>query len=119
MGQIQERAKDFLIPLFGGEESILDAHAQKAIATWATLATITGEYLSRKPEKTTFTLQQRDKFRRQKEPPSTIRIWIGRYKRQALRGQWVHVSFPLLSTKDIPNLTPDTVPVPSFRQLLS
>ena len=47
---IQERAKSHMIPLIEGQQKLIGAEAQTAIATWATMATITGEHISRQNE---------------------------------------------------------------------
>jgi len=102
MGQIQERARPYLVPLFDGHESILDSNAQTRIATWATMATMTGEHLSYDTESVAVPQSERDWFRKNGVPPDNWRILIGRYQRQAWREQWRHVSIPIYSAKDIP-----------------
>jgi hypothetical protein len=46
MGGIQSAAKPLLIPLIEGRRTTLGSSAQKAIAAWCAMATMTGEYLS-------------------------------------------------------------------------
>lgn len=115
MGRIQENTKPYLVPLFNGIESILDTDAQTKIATWATMATITGEYLGRRIEKTTFTLQERDWFRRNKRPFDNIRVWIGFLYRPKWNGQWVHVTMPILASKNFPGREPKDVARPNLQ----
>ena len=115
MSQIQERAKPFLIPLFEGKESVLDSAAQTLIASWAAMATMTGEYLSRDPENIAVSQAERTWFKKNRVPPDNWRILIGKYRRDEWKGQWYHVSMPIYSAKDIPRAKASNVRLPNHQ----
>jgi hypothetical protein len=95
MSRIQQRAKPFLIPLIEGSTSVLGTVAQKAIATWCVMATMTAEYLTHDLTSIAISQADRDWFRDHGSPPENWKIWIGRY--HGNRGQWTHFVVPVLS----------------------
>ena len=105
LSQIQEKAKPYLIPLFDGQTATLGKEAQRWIATWAAMATMTGEYLSRDMQNVAVPQQERTKFMRTRRPPQNWRIWIGKYEREKWAGQWRHNSFPIYSEDKIMEVT--------------
>jgi hypothetical protein len=99
LSRIQNEAKPFLIPLIQGKRIVLGAAAQKAIAAWCAMVTITSDYLPRDPAATAISQAERDWFRDQKAPPDHWKIWIGVYRRQ--KGIWNHYVVPILDSKYI------------------
>jgi len=101
LSQIQEKAKPYLIPLFDGQNATLGKEAQRWIATWAAMATMTGEYLSRDEQNVAVPQKERTRFMQARRPPNNWRIWIGKYEREKWAGQWRHNSFPIYPEKEI------------------
>jgi hypothetical protein len=88
MGGIQSAAKPLLIPLIEGRRTTLGSSAQKAIAAWCAMATMTGEYLSFDTTAIAITQSEKDWFRVHQTPPKTWKIWIGHYP--GSKGVWNH-----------------------------
>lgn len=115
LSQIQEKAKPYLIPLVEGRGAFLGRQAQRQIATWATMATMTGEYLSRDPQNISVPQSERSKFMQTSRPPRNWRIWIGKYEREKWAGQWLHNSFPIYSTSEIAEVSASSVRRPNHQ----
>jgi hypothetical protein len=77
MSRIQQRAKPFLIPLIEGSTSVLGTVAQKAIATWCVMATMTAEYLTHDLTSIAISQADRDWFRDHGSPPENWRFGSG------------------------------------------
>jgi hypothetical protein len=103
MSGIQNRARPHLIHMFSGKQWAIGAAAQQAISTWAIMATMTSEYLSK--DTTTLAIPQtdRDFLRLNLRAPQGWRVWIGTYNRSAWVGQWVRTSAPILDVGDYPS----------------
>lgn len=106
MSQIQEKAKSHLIPLFDGNAVPLTIAAQTAIAKWATMATMTGEYLSRDDRYIAIPAEDRASLMADRIP-STWRIWIGFLAKPGWRRQWQHASLPILNAEYLPQSVTD------------
>jgi hypothetical protein len=69
LSRIQENAKPHLLPLLEGKTNIvIGATAQKAIATWATMATITGEFIHRRLSSIAISNEARETFKDTRAP---------------------------------------------------
>ena len=101
MSQIQERAKPFLIPLFEGSPRVLGRDAQRRIATWASLASMTAEFISRDPVDVSIPQFERAKIMARSRPSNSFRVWIGKYEREKWGGQWRHGTIPIYSSNEI------------------
>jgi hypothetical protein len=101
MSGIQNDAKNILIPLIQGRTTTLVPAAQKLIATWCAMATMTGEYLTQDAGAISISQSERDFLRDNRAPPSNWRIWIGHYT--AKKGMWHHFVVPILNRKDVVN----------------
>jgi hypothetical protein len=100
MSRIQNSAKPYLIPLFKGERVALGEKAQRTVATWAAMATMTAENLSRDPSLIAVSQLERDHLRLAETIPPDWRVWIGCYARSKWTGQWVHTTVPILDSTD-------------------
>jgi hypothetical protein len=102
MSRLQERAKPFLIPLFAGIPEILTDASQRAIAAWASMATMTGEHITRNPQRITVPQADRDCLMRNGTAPlGTWRIWIGRCSSEWEGQQWVRITAPILDAANL------------------
>jgi hypothetical protein len=113
---IQETAKPILISLIQGKNTVLGRDAQQKIARWATMATMTGEYLDRDPEVGNISISQaeREWLWKNNTPPSEgWRIWVARYQRYKWIGRWYHSVMPILKSADIPESAIDDYPSPN------
>ena len=107
MSRLQERAKPYLIPLFDGQDVRLSADAQTAIAQWATMATMTAEYLGRDARSVAVSPEDRALLMAGTIPKGW-RIWIGLLARPGWRRQWQHAVLPILDAERLPeNVTED------------
>jgi hypothetical protein len=103
MSRLQNAAKPHLIPLFRGERTLLIEPAQKAIAAWVAMATITGEHLAQQPDRVTLPQSARDWLRANHQPPlEGWRIWIGRCQEPWPNG--VRVTMGILDSKGLPDV---------------
>ena len=88
MSRLETAAKPFVIMLIKGERAILDAEAQRLVASWIALKSMVAEYFE--PEKVAVSSSERQYLRDQLKPPENWRIWIGNYERGTWMGQWTH-----------------------------
>lgn len=98
---IQDTAKPYLLPLIKGEPTVLGHDGQHVVATWATMATMTAEFLLRDPVDRVVTQSERTVFMDTRAPNSDWRIWLGRYRRVRWLGQWVHTSIPVFDAAEV------------------
>jgi hypothetical protein len=103
LNRIQQVARPLLLPLFEGAEHKMDADAQAKIATWITMATMTGEFLSRDPKRIAVNQVDRTWLKAQSKAPSNWCVWIGRYQWQRSMPQWTHLSSHVLNTDTLPD----------------
>jgi hypothetical protein len=102
MSRIQSVAKPFLLPLIQGRSTTMGLVAQRAIAAWCTMATITSDYLSHDNTAIAISQGERDWFRDNGTPPQDWKIWIGHYTGR--KGRWTHFVVPILEAKGISEL---------------
>ena len=115
LSQIQNDAKAALIPLFQGKPVVLDQAAQLAVATWITMATMTGEYLSQDDGRIAVPQSDRTWLMENRTPPAGWSIWIGHYPRQANPTQWVKASFPIVDADQLPNNLTEELLLPTMQ----
>jgi hypothetical protein len=110
---IQNRAKPYLIPLIEGRETVVGEVAQRTIATWATMATMTGEYTLNKLASIAVMPNERRALMDTLAPLPDWRISIGTYRRAKWKGHFVHASMPINFEGDIiiPNVQEPRVPL--------
>lgn len=101
LSQIQERAKPYLIPLIRGEAAVLGPDAQRAVAAWCAMATMTGEYIDRDPTAIAVSQADRDHLMAHQEAPPGWRVWIARYVPHRWPGRWLHFTVPILEGSDV------------------
>jgi hypothetical protein len=104
---IQNSAKPFLLPLFEGAAHQIDVEAQKKIAAWITMATMTGEYLSREPRRVAVSQVDRTWFMDHSEPLPNWSVWIGRHRWHRAVPQSSHLSLHVLDTDTLPDQLTD------------
>ncbi len=114
---IQTRAKPLLIPLFDGRTCSLDESAQAIVASWIAMSTMTGEYISRDNVKVAVSQPDRTWLMNNRTPPLDWRIWIGRHKKIAPSGQWVHVTLPMTDSDDLPEVLSDDDRLPKLQTI--
>jgi hypothetical protein len=107
MSLIQENAKPFLIPLIQGHRTMISIEAQKEIASWCAMATITGEYLARDATVAAISQWERDWFRDHRTPPKNWKIWIGYYP--GSKGTFRHYAARILNAENFPRVTNDAL----------
>jgi hypothetical protein len=115
MSGVRARAKPFLIPLFDGLPCSIDANAQTIISSWVAMATMTGEYISRDSVKVAIPQSDRTWLMNAQTAPPDWRIWIGRHKKLAPSGQWVHVTLPISDSENLPEVLSDDDRLPKLQ----
>ena len=105
MSRIQNVAKPFLLPLIQGRRTTFGLAAQRAITAWCTMATMTGDYLSRDSTAIAISQGERDWFRDSGIPPENWKIWIGHYA--GSKGRWSHFVVPILDANSISDIKND------------
>ena len=112
MSQIQEKAKPHLIPLFDGFDVTLSVAAQAAIAKWATMSTMTAEYLGRGDPHIAVPQNDRALLMRG-HIPETWRVWIGLLAHAGWKRQWQHAVLPILDAEYLPQSVKDDDRLPN------
>ena len=118
LSQIQERSKPHLLPLIEGKERVLiGAKAQMAIATWATMATITAEFIHGRLASIAVSNEAREAFREARAPLRNWRIWIGSYYRRRWEASYVHAcqSIHWEGSLVVPNVQDPETPLPTIQ----
>jgi hypothetical protein len=105
LSEIQNAAKQPLIPLIEGRRTVLSGSAQDIIAVWCAMATVTAEYLTRDETAVAISQVERDWLRDHRTPPENWKIWIGYYPGR--KGIWDHYVVPILGAEDAPQITSD------------
>jgi len=77
MGDLQKRAKRYLLPLVLGDWSDLDTEGQGLVAAWSAMNTMVREAAD--PPTAATSAEERREFLNSLEAPSTWSVWIGRY----------------------------------------
>jgi hypothetical protein len=95
LSRIQNTTKPLLIPMFTGQTCVLGVPAQTTIATWAAMATMTAEHLTKGPSLVAVSQADREWLWKKGTPPPDWRIWIGRFQRHKLPERWTHCSVPI------------------------
>lgn len=113
MSQIQNKAKRFLVPLIEGRNVGLGHDAQLSIASWATMATITGEFMFARHASIAVPYRDRSSLLLTKSPIPGWRIWIGHYHRRDWDGVFGHLSMPIHAKDEavIPNVQDPSAPL--------
>jgi hypothetical protein len=111
MSKIQNAAKPFLLPLIQGRKATFGLEAQRAIAAWCTMATMTGDYLSHDDTAVAISQEERDWLRDNETTPRNWKIWIGHYTGR--KGRWTHFVVPILEAKDVPDSVIDGIAQPN------
>ncbi len=104
LSQIQENAKPHLIPLILGNKTLLGHAALERVATWAAMATMTGEYLTYDTRQIAISAVERTAFMTTGRPSEDWRIWIGFFEPNKLDERYIHTSLPIYDSKDISNV---------------
>jgi hypothetical protein len=102
LSRIQNAAKPHLINLIEGRQAVLRADAQKTLAAWCTMVTMTSEYLTHDSTTAAISQEERDWFRETQTPPKHWKIWIGHYPSRM--SWWNHFTVPLLTGRESANL---------------
>jgi hypothetical protein len=111
MSEIQKTAKQFLTPLIRGQNSTLGLSAQRAIAAWCAMVTMTSEYLVRDPTAISITQAERDWLRDNRTPPADWKIWIGRARTPM--GLWHHYVVPIAGSQDFREASSERLSTPN------
>jgi hypothetical protein len=95
MSRLQEQTKPLLLELVEGQETWLTIADQRLLATWATMTTITSEYIQRSTA--AISAKNRDRFYRERSPLKLWKIWIGNFHRADWKPYRVHHALPVRS----------------------
>lgn len=88
MSRLQERAKPIVLALVRGAETTLSVHDQDLLSAWATMSTITSEYLQL--SHIAISARDRRQFWKTKRGLKNWKIWIGNFHRVDWKGYRKH-----------------------------
>jgi hypothetical protein len=92
MSRLQEQTKPPLLKLVQAQETRLTIHDQRLLATWATMTTMTSEYIQ--PSTAAISARDRNRFYKEHSPLKLSRIWIGNFHRGDWKPYRVHHAWP-------------------------
>lgn len=96
LSKIQQEAKPHLLPLVQGQTNhLIGVEAQTAIAKWATMATMTAEFIHGRFASIAISQEARTTFKERRQPFANWRIWIGHYHRRRWDACYVHACQPI------------------------
>lgn len=113
MSRLQNNAKPYLIPLLEGQKTVIGRDAQTAIAAWATMVTMTAEFML---AGTKLGVLQTDRTALQtaEKPLNHWKIWIGHYPGNGeWPHQWSHTSVPVIGGEQLPSAEKVYTPLPN------
>jgi hypothetical protein len=115
LSEIQSRARHTVPQLIEGKPVVLNEEMQRNIASWAAMSTMTGEFISRRPETVAVHQVDRSLFKDICVPPPGWRVWIGHYAPNAGSSYWVHACMPIHIEGDfiLPNFKNPAAPLPT------
>jgi hypothetical protein len=109
MSQLQEKAKPIILRLVKTQAITLSLHDQKVFSAWATMTTMTSEYIQ--PSTVAISEGNRQRFYRGKEPLKLWQIWIGDYPRGTWKPHRIHHAWPVRTRiRDESKLAANTAP---------
>ncbi|HLL26913.1 MAG TPA: hypothetical protein VKT73_04595 [Xanthobacteraceae bacterium] len=100
MRDFQNEAMQVVKPMALGKPILLDGRKQLIIANWATMVTMTSEFID--PATVSISQDERTFFHKNKFPPDNFRIWIGRLPMGLWRPTRVHIPMAI-KEQDKPN----------------
>ena len=106
MSGIQNTAKPYLVPMLDGKRCVIGETAQRTLATWIAMATVTSEFLIHDKAQIAVSQADREWLRHNGTAPPDWHIWIGHYRRYRSAEQWVHCSMPIYNSDEMPTLAP-------------
>lgn len=92
MSRLQEQAKPIVLKLAQAQVATLSVHDQKVLAAWATMSTMTSEYIQ--PSTVAVSPLDRQRFYKTKSPLKLWKIWIGNYHRGNWKPHRIHHAWP-------------------------
>jgi hypothetical protein len=107
MNDLQKAARPFLGPMLVGQKTNLHRKAQTALAAWAAMTVICGEYIN--PDMTAVSAEDRRYLYDNHCAPPHWRIWLARAQRQRLGSLWFHSGVPV-SRDPTETVPPGTMP---------
>ena len=113
MSRLQERARPFLVPLLRGERCALGPEAQTAIAAWATMVTMTAEFMLESAGKVGVSREDRLRLMQTEAPILEWRIWAAYHRGGVYSHGWTHTSLPIVGGEDLPNAELVYSPLPN------
>jgi hypothetical protein len=100
MGKLQERAKPYIVPFLQCRWPVLDEWATRSLAAWITMFTMVFEFSD--PTTAAISFEQRDNFRRTRDPINDWKIWIAKINPYAWRGKIFHNGFGIYDVGKAP-----------------
>ena len=113
MSRLQNNAKDYLIPLFKGDPTVLGQEACSAVAAWATMVSMTAEFMLDSGTKIGISREDRAALMTTEAPLPDWKIWVGYYDGGIWSHQWKHASLPIVGGKDLPSAEYVYTPLPN------
>jgi hypothetical protein len=110
MSRLQERAKPIVLSLAMGRKRTLDDEAQRTLAAWCAMSTMTSDYFY--PSRAAIPQRHRDALRLNNSlPEDEWRIWIGHYERGDWIPDWVRNAIAISRDEEPPAYLTDTFPI--------
>jgi hypothetical protein len=110
MSRLQKRAKPIVLSLALGEQATLDKEAQRTLAAWSAMSTMTSDHFY--PSRAAIPQRHRETLRLNNSlPEGEWKIWIGHYERGDWVPDWVRNAMAIWSDEHPPSYLADTFPV--------
>jgi hypothetical protein len=100
MSTLQSRAKPFLVPFLQGQWPVLSEWGLRSVVVWITMFSMVFEF--RDPATAAIPFNQRDQFRRTRDPLNHWRMWIGKIDANVWRGKTFHTGVGLYEPSMMP-----------------
>jgi hypothetical protein len=112
MSRLQNRVRRHLIPFLDGRRTVIGETEQAAIAAWATMVTMTAEFML-DGSKLGISGAARAELMRTEKPLPDWKVWIANYRGGQWAHQWSHTSVPIIGDKQLPNAEHVYTPLPN------
>jgi hypothetical protein len=113
MSKLQEKTKPILLPLILGQQSLLTKKSQTILAAWIAMFAMVAEFIDKSGTRIGISYEDRLFLKEKLFAPSSMKIFIGHYKKDKWLAVWAHTTIPIASENHVPLRSSFGVDIPN------